>query len=173
LNEALTEALPNTAATANRSTAETLLKNENKQGETADKQSMELEQTQRNETTTASLQPTPSGSRTHQRNFLLKTNGEIFYVGNGVTAVVGDAEIPPNSEVDEALVIKGNLKTGEACRFLKDVKALQNIEIGRDSTVEGNLVAGGKITIGPNCQVKGTVQGEIQEGANCNLSLTS
>jgi UDP-3-O-[3-hydroxymyristoyl] glucosamine N-acyltransferase len=165
LSETLIEALPNAAPAADGSTPETPLKNESIQGETAIRQNMEPEQTQRNETKTASLQPT------HQRNFLLKTNGEIFYVGNGVTIVVGDAEIPRNTEVDESLVIKGSLKIGEACKFLKDVKALQNIEIGRNSTVEGNLMSGGKITMGPNCQVKGTIQGEIQEGANDKLSV--
>lgn len=175
LNKTLIEALL-TLATADSSTSKTPLKNENTQGGTATTQKTEPNKTQNKEATAASLhpspRPTPLMSKTHRLNFPLKTNGEIFYVGNGVTVVVGDAVIPSGTKVDEALVVKGTLKTGEACRLLKDVKALRNIVIGRNSIVEGNLVSGGKIILGLNCQVKGTIQGEIQEVKRNNLSRT-
>jgi hypothetical protein len=175
LNKTLIEALL-TVATADSYTAKTPLKNENTQGGPATTQTTEPNKTQNKEATAASLhpppRPTPLVSKTHRLNFPLRTNGEIFYVGNGVTAVVGDAVIPSGTKVDEALVVKGTLRTGEACKLLKDVKALQSIAIGRNSIVEGNLVSGGKIVLGLNCQVKGTIQGEIQEAERNSPSRT-
>lgn len=165
-----------TVATADSSAPETSLKNEDKQDGASVVKKTESDKTRDEGATAASLHPspcpTPVVSETHRLNFPLETSGEIFYVGNGVTAVVGDALIPSGTEVDEALVVKGNLSTGEACRLLKDVKALQDIAIGRNSIVEGNLVSGGKIILGLNCLVKGTIQGEIQEAARNDLSRT-
>lgn len=174
LNKTLMETLL-TVASVDSSISRAPLKNERALG-TAPVQSTEPNTVQKKEAT-ATLPHMPSSavppaSRTHRLKFPLKTNGEIFYVGNGITAVVGDAVIPSGTSVDETLVVKGTLKTGEACRLLKDVKALRNIAIGKDSIVEGNLISGGKIFLGLNCQVKGTIQGEIQEPERSGISTT-
>jgi cytoskeletal protein CcmA (bactofilin family) len=101
-------------------------------------------------------------------SFPMKVVGDIFCVGDGVTSVVGDAEIPSGTTVDATLVVKGNFKVGENCRLLKDVKALKDIAIGPNTTVEGTLVAGGKITVGSNCVVHGSIEsdGDIEIGEN-------
>ncbi len=173
LNRTLMETLL-TVATVDSSARSLPTKKETGQGGAAISQRTELDKTQKREAATPHQQhpdQTRFERRTHRLHFPLKTNGEIFYVGNGVTAVVGDALIPSRAKVDESLVIKGTLRTGEACTLLKDVKALRNIAIGRDSIVEGNLVSGGKIFLGLNCQVKGTVQGEIQEVSNASAKI--
>lgn len=100
--------------------------------------------------------------------FPMQGVGESFYVGDGVTSVVGDVEIPPGTTVDETLVVKGTFKSSESCRLVRAVKALKNIEIGVDNKVEGNLISGGKVTIGPNCVVKGSIEsdGDVEIGDN-------
>lgn len=92
--------------------------------------------------------------------FAMKTVGEVFRVSEGIISVSGDAEIPSGTTVDKTLVVKGNFKTEENCRLLKDVKALRDITIGPNTKVDGILLAGGKITIGSRCNVNGTVESE-------------
>jgi predicted acyltransferase (DUF342 family) len=109
----------------------------------------------------------------------MKVVGESFYVGDDVTSIVGDVEIPPGTTVDETLVVKGNFRSRECCRLLNNVKALKDIEIGDDTTVEGTLVSGGRVTVHPNCVVKGSIEseGDIEIGENVivkeNLSSKS
>ena len=111
--------------------------------------------------------------------FPMKVVGESFYVGDGVTSIVGDVEIPPGTTVDETLVVKGNFKSRECCRLLNNVKAFKDIEIGDDTTVEGTLVSGGKVTVNSNCVLKGSIEsdGDIAIGENVivkeNLSSKS
>jgi UDP-3-O-[3-hydroxymyristoyl] glucosamine N-acyltransferase len=112
-------------------------------------------------------QDTPRDMATAEcTSFPIKVIGDIFYVGDGVTSVVGDAEIPSGTTANATFVVKGNFKTGENCRLLKDVKALKDIVIGPNTTVEGNLVAGGKITLGYSCVVHGAIEsdGDIEIG---------
>lgn len=101
-------------------------------------------------------------------SFPMKVVGDVFYVGNGVTSVVGDAEIPSGIIVDATLVVKGNFTSGENCKLLRDVKALKDITIGTNTVVEGNLVAGGKVILGSNCIVHGAIdsEGDIEIGEN-------
>jgi UDP-3-O-[3-hydroxymyristoyl] glucosamine N-acyltransferase len=101
-------------------------------------------------------------------SFPMKVSGDVFYVGDGVTSVVGDAEIPSGTTVDATLVVKGNFKVGENCRLMRDVKALKDIAIGSNTTVEGSLVAGGKITLGSSCVVHGSMEsdGDIEIDEN-------
>jgi cytoskeletal protein CcmA (bactofilin family) len=101
-------------------------------------------------------------------SFPMKVVGDVFYVGDGVTSVVGNAEIPSGTIVDATLVVKGNFSSGKNCRLLRDVKALKDIVLGPNTVVEGNLVAGGKVTLGSNCIVHGTIEseGDIEIGEN-------
>lgn len=111
--------------------------------------------------------------------FPMKVVGESFYVGDGVTSIVGDVEIPPGTTVDETLVVKGSFRSRECCRLLNNVKAFKDIEIGDDTTVEGTLVSGGKVTVNSNCVLKGSIEseGDIAIGENVivkeNLSSKS
>jgi hypothetical protein len=101
-------------------------------------------------------------------SFPMKVVGDVFYVGDGVTSVVGDAEIPSGTIVDATLVVKGNFTSGENCRLLRDIKALKDIAIGPNTVVEGKLVAGGKITLGSSCVAHGSIEseGDIEIGEN-------
>ncbi len=100
--------------------------------------------------------------------FPMRVVGESFYVGDGVTSIVGDVEIPPGTTVDETLVVKGNFRSCESCRLLNNVKALKNIEIGEGTTVEGALLSGGRVTVNSNCVVNGSIEsdGDIEIGEN-------
>jgi hypothetical protein len=101
-------------------------------------------------------------------SFPMKVVGDVFYVGDGITSVVGDAEIPSGTTVDATLVVKGNFKSGGNCRLLRDVKALKDLAIGPNTAVEGNLVAGGTITLGSGCVVRGVItsNGDVIIGEN-------
>ncbi len=101
-------------------------------------------------------------------SFPMKVMGDVFSVGEGITSVVGDVEIPSGTTIDATFVVKGNFNVGRNCKLLKDVKALKDISLGSRTTVEGNLIAGGKITLGPSCVVHGTIDsdGDIEIGEN-------
>jgi hypothetical protein len=107
------------------------------------------------------------GTNKHVR-FPMRVVGESFYVGDGVTSIVGDVEIPPGTTVDETLVVKGNFRSRERCRLLNNVKALKDIEIGDSTIVEGTLLSGGRVTVNTNCVVNGSIEsdGNIEIGEN-------
>jgi predicted acyltransferase (DUF342 family) len=89
--------------------------------------------------------------------FPAKVDGEVFHVGDKVTAIVGDLEIPSGTIVSETLVVKGNLIIGEKCKMLGTVKALGTIIIGSNTIVEGNVVCNRNVTVGSNVKIKGRV----------------
>jgi hypothetical protein len=53
----------------------------------------------------------------------------------GFASVVEDAERQFGTTVDAPLVVKGNFKSGENCRLLKDVKALKDIAFGPNAII--------------------------------------
>lgn len=92
--------------------------------------------------------------------FPMKVFGEIFHAGDGVTAVVGDVEIPDRSIVDKPLVIKGKVKIGSDCRILRNLKALGEISIGDRCSVKANVSSGDSIALGRNTVIEGEVHAE-------------
>lgn len=90
--------------------------------------------------------------------FPAKVDGEIFRVGDNVTAIVGDIEIPSGTTVSETLVVKGNLKTGTNCKLLGNVKALKDVTIGENTTIIGKVTSGRNITVGKNAVIHGSVE---------------
>ena len=101
--------------------------------------------------------------------FPTKAAKEVFRVGDKVTAVGGDVEIPRGTTVLKTLTVKGRLKIGTDCRILGKVKASRDIMIGADTTIEGDVISGGKVVIGPDSEVRGSVESaehvEIGENA--------
>lgn len=93
-------------------------------------------------------------------NFPLETQGEVYYVGEGITSVVGDARIPPGTTVDSTLVVKGALRIEEYCRLTKNIKALKDVTVGPNTSVEGNVVAGGKVLVGSHSVVHGSIDSD-------------
>lgn len=89
--------------------------------------------------------------------FPAKVAGDVFYVGNSVTAIVGDIEIPPRTIVNDTLVVKGNLRIGKRCRILATVKAMGNIVIDADSIIKGNVISHQNVSIGPRVKIDGEV----------------
>jgi len=94
--------------------------------------------------------------------------GKVFRVGDKVTAVVGDVEIPSGTTVLKTLKVKGHLKIGTDCRILGKVKALRDIMIGANTTIEGDVISGGKVVIGPDSVIYGSVEstGHVEIGEN-------
>lgn len=90
--------------------------------------------------------------------FPAKLEGEAFTVGDNVTAIVGDLEIPSGTVVTEALVVKGNLKIGQDCQLLGNVKALKDIIIGSNTTIAGNVVSGSRVVVGPDSTIQGSLE---------------
>jgi len=101
--------------------------------------------------------------------------GEIFVVGDNVTAVVGDLEIPSGVTVNDTLVVKGNLKIGDNCRLSRRVKVLGDIWVGANTAIDGDLISGGNITIGPNSEVGGSIKaaGKVKFGGKVMVGKTT
>jgi hypothetical protein len=101
----------------------------------------------------------------------LPTNAakEIFRVGDKVTAIMGDVEIPSGTTVPKTLKVKGHLKIGTDCRILGNAKALRDVMIGANTTIEGDVISGGKVVIDPDSVIRGSVESaehvEIGENA--------
>ena len=92
--------------------------------------------------------------------FLMKIFGEVFYAGDGVTAVIGDTEIPNGAVVDRSLVVKGKVKIGSKCQVLKKLKALEGIFIAGGCLVKADLECGGIIELGKDTTIEGNVHAE-------------
>jgi len=93
----------------------------------------------------------------------------VFRVGDRVTAVAGDLEIPSGTTVLKTLKVKGHLKIGTDCRILGKIKALKDITIGASTTIEGDVFSGGRVVIGSDSVIHGSVESaeyvEIGENA--------
>jgi hypothetical protein len=89
--------------------------------------------------------------------FPAKVKGDILHVGDRVTAIVGDLEIPSGTTVFETLVVKGNLIIGEKCKMFGTVKALGNITIGANTFIRGNVVSDRNVSVGLNVKINGRV----------------
>ena len=95
-----------------------------------------------------------------RKGFPMKTLGEVFYAGDGITAVVGDVEIPDGAVVDRPLVVKGKIKTGSNCQILKKLKALGGISIADGCLVRADLECSGIIELGKGTVIEGNVHAE-------------
>ena len=93
---------------------------------------------------------------------------EVFRVGEKVTAVEGDVEIPSGTTVVKSLRVKGHLKIGTDCRILGKVKALRDVMIGANTTIDGDVISGGKVVIGPDSVINGSVESaeQVEIGEN-------
>jgi hypothetical protein len=100
----------------------------------------------------------PIIEETNILGFPAKINGDIFVESEKTIAVVGDVEVPPNTIMDKALVVKGNLTIGDCCIAHGKLKALKDIKIGADSLVKGDLLSEGNIIIGPRTVISGALQ---------------
>jgi predicted acyltransferase (DUF342 family) len=89
--------------------------------------------------------------------FPAKVKGDILHVGDRVTAIVGDLEIPSGTTVFETLVVKGNLIIGEKCKMFGTVKALGSITIGANTIIKGNVVSDRNVSVGSNVKINGRV----------------
>jgi hypothetical protein len=92
--------------------------------------------------------------------------GEVFMVGDNVTAVVGDLEIPSGVTVDDTLVVKGKLKIGDGCRLSRRVKVLGDVTVGIKTVIDGDIVSGGNVTLGSNSVIGGCIKaaGKVKFG---------
>ena len=74
-----------------------------------------------------------------------------------VMRITGNVSIPDGTEINNHLMVQGNLKIGKNSHVYGSIKAFGDIELGESTTVEGNLLSEGTVTIGRNCVVKGIV----------------
>lgn len=106
------------------------------------------------------------------RGFCMKVFGEVFHAADGVTAVVGDVEIPNGAVVDRPLVVEGRIRIGANCQVLEKLKALHGITIAEECLVKADLASGDVIEIGENTVVEGDIHAEssiiLHKGAKIN-----
>jgi len=112
---------------------------------------------------TRSSEPEPNSEKPEIKieiedlEFPAKVSGDVFYVGDKLTAIVGDIEIPSGTTVYDTLVVKGNLIIGKKCKMLATIKALGNIMIGADTIIKGNVISYQKVSLGPRVNIQGEV----------------
>jgi cytoskeletal protein CcmA (bactofilin family) len=93
-----------------------------------------------------------------------KVTGPIFHVGDNVTAIVGDLEIPFGTPVSETLVVKGTLKICDECKLSGNLKVLKDITVGTNVEIVGNVISGGNVVVGAGSIIHGSIEsaGEIE-----------
>jgi predicted acyltransferase (DUF342 family) len=84
--------------------------------------------------------------------------GEVTILDDNETIVVGDVEIPSGTNINKNLAVNGSLKIGDNCRGRAKLKALKDITIGADTIIDGDLISGGNIFLGPRSLIKGSVE---------------
>jgi carbonic anhydrase/acetyltransferase-like protein (isoleucine patch superfamily) len=90
--------------------------------------------------------------------FPANVSGEVFVVGDNVTAVVGDLEIPSGATINDTLVVKGKLKIGDNCKLSRRVKVLGDVIIGINTVINGDVISGGNVGIGSNSMIGGCIK---------------
>jgi len=98
-----------------------------------------------------------------------KVAGGVFFVGDDVTAAVGDAAIPSGTTIVQNILVRGRLKVGADCRIYGNIEALKDIVIDANTKIDGNVTSGGKLVIGADSVIRGSVESggvvEIAESA--------
>lgn len=74
-----------------------------------------------------------------------------------VIRIMGDASMPEGTEINNQIVVHGNLKVGRKSHVYGSVKVFGSIEISESSIVEGHVLSEGTIVIGRGCIIKGIV----------------
>jgi len=74
-----------------------------------------------------------------------------------VIRITGNASIPEGTEINNHLMVQGNLKIGKNSRVYGSIKSFGDIELGESTIVEGHVLSEGTVTIRRNCVVKGIV----------------
>ena len=98
----------------------------------------------------------------------LKAVGDIM-------RITGDISIPDEAEINNHLMVHGNLKVGKKVHIYGSVKAFGDIELGESTIVDGHVLSEGEIKIGKNCIVKGIVDSlkDIIRGENAVVEAVS
>ena len=98
----------------------------------------------------------------------LKAVGDIM-------RITGDISIPDGAEINNHLMVHGNLKVGKKVHIYGSVKAFGDIELGESTIVDGHVLSEGEIKIGKNCVVKGIVDSlkDIILGENAVVEAVS
>ena len=98
----------------------------------------------------------------------LKAVGDIM-------RITGDISIPDGAEINNHLMVHGNLKVGKRAHIYGSVKAFGDIELGESTIVDGHVLSEGEVKIGKNCIVKGIVDSlkDITLGENAVVEAVS
>ncbi len=98
----------------------------------------------------------------------LKAVGDIM-------RITGDISIPDGAEINNHLMVHGNLKVGKKVHIYGSVKAFGDIELGESTIVDGHVLSEGEVKIGKNCIVKGIVDSlkDITLGENAVVEAVS
>jgi len=78
-------------------------------------------------------------------------------VSSGIIRITGNVSIPEGTEINNHLMIQGNLILGKNSRVHGSIKAFGDVDLGESSIIEGHILSEGKVIIRRNCVVKGIV----------------
>ena len=131
----------------------------------------QLEKTIQKEPTAKKQLIEPDTEENITLGFPAKLSGETFTVGDNVTAIIGDMNVPSGTYINKTLVVKGILVIGNNCKVHGNLKVLKDVTIGAGTIIDGNLVSGGNIVVGSHALITGSIQaaGHIKMGEHASI----
>ncbi len=85
-----------------------------------------------------------------------RARARVKIVGESIR-IVGDVSVPSGVEINENMIVHGNLRLGSKCHVHGSVKSFGEVEIGEYSVIEGHIISDGTVTVGRNAKVKGII----------------
>lgn len=85
-----------------------------------------------------------------------RARARVKIVGESIR-IVGDVSVPSGVEINENMIVHGNLRLGSKCHVHGSVKSFGEVEIGEYSVIEGHIISDGMVTVGRNAKVKGII----------------
>lgn len=116
----------------------------------------------------ASCSSAEKNPQEESRQIQSNRNVEVSRLNSHLIRLIGDNEFAPSSEVRENVVVKGSIKIGDRCKFLRSVKAYGSITVGSDVFIGEHLVSSGDVNLGKGTVVNGAIdaKGSVRLGKN-------
>jgi carbonic anhydrase/acetyltransferase-like protein (isoleucine patch superfamily) len=82
-----------------------------------------------------------------------------------------DLDIPAGSQIDEDLIVSGQVRVGEGSTIRRSIKSHRTLELSRGVSVRGSLVSNTDVVVADDCAIGGIVVAErsIQIGARTRI----
>jgi predicted acyltransferase (DUF342 family) len=86
--------------------------------------------------------------------------GDELFASRRRVRVDGDFVLPPGETMNANVIATGNLRLASGSRLFGSAKSYRNTVVEEDATVEGSIVSGRTLHLGPRCFVAGPILAE-------------